>query len=402
MFHADRSIVSLKCFYPERAAFIIMLKKKILYVTEFAGFAGGIEHYVFQTASLLRRSGFSVSLLYHRTAREPERFLSVFDASFHGAIPDETFDLVILHKIRNARFLKALHARFGEQLLFLAHDHEHYCPRNYYYTPFGRTNCSRAYSFLRCSLCGSMVSPKQHKNGFFPAMRSKWLDFPNCLNELRTLSSVVVLSAFMRDNLIRNGFDPTRIHILHPPVPVRRNSYLPHDPPILTFIGQLIQGKGADSFLNMLPLLKSPWRAVVAGDGNERENLKMLAEKLHLSVEFRGFVAETESVYRESDLVILPFRWQEPFGLVGAEAAAHGIPVVAFDIGGVREWLADGQTGFAVPSGNLNSLAAAVDSLLSDPALRCSMSEKAFDFAENMFSETAFIQSFQLLLQKGK
>ena len=45
----------------------------------------------------------------------------------------------------------------------------------------------------------------------------------------------------------------------------------------------------------------------------------------------------------------IPRRTQEEAGLAGAEASAHGKPVVAFEVGGVREWLDDGVTGFAVP-----------------------------------------------------
>src|SRR5262249_45977008 len=41
--------------------------------------------------------------------------------------------------------------------------------------------------------------------------------------------------------------------------------------------------------------------------------------------------------------------WPEPFGLVGLEAAAFGVPAIAFDVGGIREWLTPGENGYLVP-----------------------------------------------------
>ena len=46
----------------------------------------------------------------------------------------------------------------------------------------------------------------------------------------------------------------------------------------------------------------------------------------------------------------MPSVWPEPFGLVGLEAVSAGIPVAAFDVGGVREWLAPGVNGALAPA----------------------------------------------------
>ena len=52
--------------------------------------------------------------------------------------------------------------------------------------------------------------------------------------------------------------------------------------------------------------------------------------------------------------------WSEPFGLVGLEGMAHAKPVVAFDVGGVSDWLVDGENGFLVPRGDVDAMAAAI------------------------------------------
>src|SRR4029450_2402192 len=49
-----------------------------------------------------------------------------------------------------------------------------------------------------------------------------------------------------------------------------------------------------------------------------------------------------------ASLLAVPGAWPEPFGLVGLEAAALGVPAIAFDVGGIREWLTPGENGYLV------------------------------------------------------
>src|SRR5206468_9555238 len=53
--------------------------------------------------------------------------------------------------------------------------------------------------------------------------------------------------------------------------------------------------------------------------------------------------------FRECSLVVMSSVWPEPFGMAGIEAMRYGLPVVAFDAGGIREWLLDGHNGYLVP-----------------------------------------------------
>jgi glycosyltransferase involved in cell wall biosynthesis len=73
--------------------------------------------------------------------------------------------------------------------------------------------------------------------------------------------------------------------------------------------------------------------------------------------------------YARARLVVVPSMIPESFGLVGIEAMACARPVVAFDSGGIRDWLPDGDVGFLVPRGDLRTLAARIDLLLADDTL---------------------------------
>src|SRR5690606_37592813 len=75
-----------------------------------------------------------------------------------------------------------------------------------------------------------------------------------------------------------------------------------------------------------------------------------------------------EGHYRTADLLMVPSLWPEPFGLVGPEAGAHGLPAVGFPVGGIPEWLRDGVNGHLAegPPGRPEELAAAAMRALSD------------------------------------
>ena len=81
-----------------------------------------------------------------------------------------------------------------------------------------------------------------------------------------------------------------------------------------------------------------------------------------------------------------PSLWPETLGIVGLEALACGVPVVASDVGGVREWLGDAQTGLLVPAGNPAALAEAVQRLLNSCQLRQSFGRNGIDLIRRQFS----------------
>jgi glycosyltransferase involved in cell wall biosynthesis len=77
---------------------------------------------------------------------------------------------------------------------------------------------------------------------------------------------------------------------------------------------------------------------------------------------------DVERYIRETSILVFPSIWPETLGIVGLEAFAHGVPVIASDIGGVGEWLEDGVNGHAVTPGSGEAIAEAAGELLADPA----------------------------------
>ena len=377
---------------------------RILFISERAGFAGGIERFLFHTAGLLRAAGMTVYGCFERPDRDHERFARNFDLlCTPDRLPES--DLTVIHKVTCAEQLERLIGERREQLALYVHDHEYYCPRTYRYTPFGRRDCRRAYSMLRCGLCAMAASPRRWRGGFFPELAARTVGCRKRLELLRQIPRVAVLSGFMRRNLIENGFAPEAVTVIPPPVEVP--SELPRKtesaPVRLLFSGQLIRGKGADQLLNALPLLHHEYHLTIAGEGNQRPELEQLAARLGVAghVTFAGWVSDPEELYAACDIAVLPFFWQEPFGLVGPEAAGRGLPVVAFDSGGISEWLQDGRNGFAVPPRDVRRFAEALDRLLADPGLRRQFGVCGRELVRERFSGAEYVRRFRQWAQKG-
>ncbi|HEY3913853.1 MAG TPA: glycosyltransferase, partial [Verrucomicrobiae bacterium] len=142
---------------------------------------------------------------------------------------------------------------------------------------------------------------------------------------------------------------------------------------LILFIGQVIRGKGVDLLLRALAKVKVPFEASILGEGNHRPYCERLCAKLGLQdrVRFHGFVpsAQLTNFYIKASLLAVSSVWPEPFGLVGQEAMFHGLPVVGFDSGGIREWLLHGENGFLVPWKDIDGLAARIEQLLRDKEL---------------------------------
>jgi glycosyltransferase involved in cell wall biosynthesis len=198
---------------------------------------------------------------------------------------------------------------------------------------------------------------------------------------------MLVYSRFMKDELIRNGFDAERIEIHAPLHAVQgdtpRSSF--SDRNLILFVGQLIRGKGVDVLLEALAQIQAPFECLILGDGSHRHYCEKLCQTLGLAdrVHFRGFVKSEEiaKYYLECSVAMMSSVWPEPFGMAGPEAMRYGLPVVAFDVGGISEWLCDGVNGYLVPRMDRAGFALRVGELLRDKTLARRLGERGRQMA---------------------
>lgn len=184
-----------------------------------------------------------------------------------------------------------------------------------------------------------------------------------------------------------------------PPKPEQRKDKI-----VVLTVGRLHPRKGQLVTLEALQMLPREVRArleywIVGGQskGNYEATLRAAAAaQPDLLVRFFGNLPDEElaAVYDGADIFAMTSlnleRSVEGFGLVYLEAAAHGLPVVAHDVGGVAEAVVDGVTGLLVPPERPAQLAAAFEKLIHDPALRKTLGAAGRDWAmRNCWRESA-------------
>jgi glycosyltransferase involved in cell wall biosynthesis len=125
-------------------------------------------------------------------------------------------------------------------------------------------------------------------------------------------------------------------------------------------------------------------------------NTRGLDDRFHL-MDYRSNVTE---VYRALDIFVLPSIKPEPFGRVTVEAMFQGRAVIATNHGGSCELIQDGVTGMLVPPADAKSLAAAIELLLGDPALREKMGRAAAIYAQENFGLAAHSEQMRNIIDK--
>jgi D-inositol-3-phosphate glycosyltransferase len=172
---------------------------------------------------------------------------------------------------------------------------------------------------------------------------------------------------------------------------------LPDDEPIVLFVGRIEPLKGIDVLIEAAARVDGAFRLlVVGGDGKDAErkqSLTGLADDLGLSdrVTFLDAVRHDDLplYYNAADICVVP-SYYESFGLVAVEAMACGVPVVASRVGGLKETVIDGRTGYLVPWRCPDPFAERLELLLSNEPLRRKLGREARAAAERFrWSEVA-------------
>lgn len=197
-----------------------------------------------------------------------------------------------------------------------------------------------------------------------------------------------VTSKFTKTNFVglskahSSGFKKTKIdHIVYNGIDTDVFSYESQKQDYLLWIGRLSKAKNPDgSFFDP----KGIKHAIALAQKTD-SHLKLAGSvedmaffnndvKPHLSekIEWIGEVSSEQkmsrdtivALYQKAKVFLMPINWEEPFGMVMAEAMSCGTPVIGFDRGAVKEVIADGETGFVVPpQEGINGLAKALEKI---------------------------------------
>ncbi len=197
------------------------------------------------------------------------------------------------------------------------------------------------------------------------------------------------ISESTAEDLARRGIPRARVEVIYPgidtvtytPAPGTRAAV-----PTFAYLGRLKQYKGVHLVIRAFAAMRHRDAVLeIAGAGDYRSRLERLAASLDLGsrVRFLGRISEEEK------LALLRRAWalafaspKEGWGITNLEAAACATPVVASNSPGIRESVKHEETGFLVPHGDIQAMAAAMDRLAGDARLVETLGGQARRFAE--------------------
>jgi glycosyltransferase involved in cell wall biosynthesis len=335
---------------------------RIAIVAANQGLVGGVETYLTWLLEALVRRGHQVAFAFERPSSDPESGVglgleplvrwdlqtvsrSVFldelaafhpDVVFLHAVEDDALDLVLTQQFRAVLFA---HAFYGT------------CATGWRVHRFPqRQICNRRF--------GPACLPINYLRGCgyrnpVPLMQL-YMKQRARSNVLRGLSGLVVASEYMRRVFVQHGVPDSEVHVIPPPAAFAPDPTPPAEREPrrrVLFLGRLTSGKGGlraiQAAARCQQVLGRPLQLTLAGDGPELGKCRELALKLAISTDFPGWVGPEQglALLRSSDVLLVPSRWPEPFGIVGIEAASVGVPAVAYPVGGIVDWLRPGESG---------------------------------------------------------
>ncbi|HZX68426.1 MAG TPA: glycosyltransferase family 4 protein, partial [Candidatus Elarobacter sp.] len=292
-------------------------------------------------------------------------------------------DVAVVHNVMDAGIVEAL--RTIPRLVYHAHDHRPFCPNGDRVFPRTGRICTER--------LGGPCTVHSLTDGCAYGPRRRTARLIRIRERLRdaivAADAVIVTSRYMATRAAENGVSERRIVEVVPPLPdeayAESNGEAGTSREVV-FAGRIVPQKGLDSLIRAVATIAPERRPRVRafGDGPELPTVRGLALQLGVTLEALGNTepATIRTGLDGAALLALPSRWAEPFGYVGIEALARSRPVVAYDVGGVSTWLADGWNGIAVSAGDEASLGASIAALLDDEPRRARLGRNGRSDAE--------------------
>lgn len=182
---------------------------------------------------------------------------------------------------------------------------------------------------------------------------------------------------------------------------VREEIGIPHDAKVVISVSRLVKKNGLDHLIQSLTLLPSNTNLVIAGSGELEQNLKQLAERtgLHNRVHFVGDVGHSllPQYLVIADVFCRP-SLSEGLGTAFLEAMAAGVPVVATPVGGIPDFLTDGETGLLCRPENQSDIAAKIKRILDDSALADRIRLKARNLVVEQYNWDSIAKAMNTLM----
>jgi glycosyltransferase involved in cell wall biosynthesis len=215
----------------------------------------------------------------------------------------------------------------------------------------------------------------------------------------RNISRYLAISPFLKARLVREGYPEDRIDVVPNTIAVPEECADASRGGYVAFAGRMSAEKG-------IPVLLEAARQTpdiayrLAGEGPLAAQLKQGAPP---NAAFSGLMPRKElmAFYHNARMLVVPSVWQETFGLVAVEAMARAVPVIVSRIGGLRDLVEDGVTGFHFTPGDSNDLADKIRQLWTDPGKCRQMGLEARERVKKEYNEALHYERLIAVYEKA-
>lgn len=203
----------------------------------------------------------------------------------------------------------------------------------------------------------------------------------------KKISLFIGVSKFITNGLIALGLDEKKVVCVYNGIQKSPVETSPANKPVRTIgiVGQVGEWKGHEDLIEALtPVLQARddvhLRIVGSGEPGYVDKLKQIVAKrgIAANVTFTGRISGLSNIYQGIDIICLPSKFHEPFGLTAVEAMSFKIPVVCYNIGGLPEIVEDNSSGYVVPAGDINKLRERLTTLVDKPAAISTMGDNGY------------------------
>lgn len=204
------------------------------------------------------------------------------------------------------------------------------------------------------------------------------------LGSYEKLDKLIAPSVFMRDSVTKRRFSKARVEVIYNGVDCDAIAQSQQDDGYALYLGRLSSEKGVKTLLAAHEAISGSVELRIAGTGPLEQALKSTYPKARYLGHLAG-EALKDSI-RRAAVIVAPSEWLENCPMSILEAMAFGKPVIASNIGGIPELVADGETGLLFPAENEAALRDCLLRLMRDPDLRKRFGAAARRRAEARFS----------------
>lgn len=306
---------------------------RILHVTDRLSTRGGADQHLIAVAQHQTAAGHHVELAVERVDPEApalgplHRVKGLASPRAQrvdlGPVLGTAPDVVHVHNVMNPIALSQLAAAGA---VMTVQDHRAFCPGSGKLTAAGHP-CTEPFGRETCRGCFEDPASADYFVDVLQRTAAR-------LDRLKAMRQVIVLSDYMKRELADAGVSARRITVVPPFAWGLDPNAEPDGPPCVLFVGRLVAAKGVWDVLEAWRRAGTDLPLVFGGTGRLRTALE------EAGAEVTGWLdrAALSRLYRRARALVMPSRWQEPFGIVGLEALTMGVPVVAWTSGGVDEW----------------------------------------------------------------